>query len=384
MFQISTFEEIIEGKTADVYFERAKKILEKKGLNPYVVAEISTKNLPEGWGWGIFAGLEEVLELLKNFNVNLYSIEEGEDFYPEEPVMLIEGYYKDFMVYETAILGFICQASGIATQASRFKKKAKEKILISFGARRMHPAISPMIERNAYIGGCDGVATIKSASIIGERPMGTVPHSLILCFGSTEAAMIAFDEIIESEIPRIALIDTFQDEKFEAIRIAEVLKEKLYGIRLDTPPSRKGNFKKLIEEIRWELNLRGFKDLKIFVSGGLKEKDIEELYNLVDGFGVGTSISNAPVIDFSLDIVEIDGKPISKRGKLSGKKKLLKCSKCGKRVFLPYYENISACECGGKFISLIEKFLEKGKNVKEIKKPKFIREKVLSFLNLIP
>ncbi|MEJ5167260.1 MAG: nicotinate phosphoribosyltransferase, partial [Thermoanaerobaculia bacterium] len=276
-----------------------------------------------------------------------------------------------------ALLGFLCQASGIATQSARFKSKAKEKTLISFGARRMHPSISPMIERNAYIGGCDGVATVKSACLLGETPMGTMPHSLILCFNSTVLALSAFDDVIEKEVPRITLIDTFQDEKFEALYVAEFLKEKLYGVRLDTPPSRRGNFKKIIEEVRWELNLRGYKDIKIFVSGGLKEEDVEELYPLVDGFGVGTSISNAPVIDFSLDIVEIEGNPFSKKGKLSGKKDLLFCKNCSKREIIPFKESENFCPCGRKRERVLKKILSKGEVLEKLPSPKEIRNRVL-------
>lgn len=384
MFQIATEEEILKGRTTDVYFERALKILREKNLNPYVTAEISSKSLPKNYKWGIFAGLEEAINLLKNLNVKVMSIDEGKIFYPEEPVLTIEGYYQDFIIYETALLGLLCQASGIATTSSRFKQKAREKTLISFGARRMHPAISPMIERNAYIGGCDGVATIKSASLLEEVPIGTMPHSLILCFGSTTSASKAYDEVIDKDIPRIVLIDTFQDEKFEAIEISETLKEKLYGIRLDTPPSRRGSIIKIIEEVRWELNLRGYKNVKIFVSGGLKEEDIENLYPYVDGFGVGTAISNAPVIDFSLDIVEIEGKPISKKGKLSGKKNLFLCESCGKRTVLPFNEKAEKCNCGGNFISIISKYLENGKLLKELPKAQKLRETVLEniFKNL--
>lgn len=380
MFQIASEEEILRGETTDVYFQRALKILKEKKINPYVTAEITTKSLPLGWEFGIFAGLEEAIALLKTLPVEVWAMEEGEIFYPEEPVLILEGNYQDFIVFETALLGFLCQASGIATKAARFKKKTKEKTLISFGARRMHPSISPMIERNAYLGGCDGVATVKSASLLGETPMGTMPHSLILCFNSTVLALSAFDDVIEKEIPRIALIDTFQDEKFEALYVAEFLKKKLYGIRLDTPPSRRGNFKKIIEEVRWELNLRGYKDIKIFVSGGLKEEDIEELYPLVDGFGVGTSISNAPVIDFSLDIVEIEGTPFSKKGKLSGKKDLIVCKNCSKREIISFKDAEKVCSCGGKKEKILKKYLSKGKLLENLPSVKEIRQKVLKNL----
>lgn len=172
---------------------------------------------------GRFAGLEEAMYLMKQLPIKGRAMREGTVFYPYEPVMEIEGNYQDFCVYETALLGLICQASGIATKAARFKKLAGERPVISFGARRMHPALAPMIERNAYIGGCDGVAVVKSGEIIGEDPMGTMPHALIICMGSTVDAIKAYDEVLAPKFKRVALIDTFLDEKFEVLNVAGAL-----------------------------------------------------------------------------------------------------------------------------------------------------------------
>src|SRR5436190_1151227 len=83
-----------------------------------------------------------------------------------------------FGVLETALLGLLCQASGVATVAARCKIAAEGRPVFSFGARRMHPAISPMVERSAYIGGCDGVASVKSAEVIGIQPVGTMAHAV--------------------------------------------------------------------------------------------------------------------------------------------------------------------------------------------------------------
>ena len=106
---------------------------------------------------------------------------------------------------------------------------------------------------------------------------------------------------------RVALIDTLQDEKFEAIRVAEALGKDLYAVRLDTPSSRRGDFFRILEEVRWELDIRGFEHVKILASGGIDEYEILRLNPLVDGYGVGTSIANAPVLSFALDIMEIEG-----------------------------------------------------------------------------
>lgn len=376
MFHIADIEDIISGKITDVYFERALRIMKARNLNPVVKAEFIAKSLPEGWKWAVFAGIEEALSLFEKLPVRVRAMREGSVFHPYEPVMEIEGRYQDFCVYETAILGLICQASGIATKAARFKKLAGDRLVVSFGARRMHPIIAPMIERNAYIGGCDGVAVVKSAEIIGEDPMGTMPHALILCMGSTLDAIKAYDEILESSIKRVALIDTFQDEKFEALNIAQVLGEKLYAVRLDTPSSRRGDFYRIIEEVRWELDLRGFRHVRIFVSGGIKEEDIERLNPLVDAYGIGTSISNAPVIDFSMDIVEIDNKPVAKRGKWSGSKRVLRCNECNRSYILPNRGSNYKCECGEEIDDLLVPFIENGK----LLIPKYTPSEIRSFV----
>src|SRR3972149_6744771 len=116
----------------------------------------------------------------------------------------------------------------------------------------MHPALAPMIERNAFVGGCDGVAVTKSAELIDADPMGTIPHALVLMVGDTGEA------------------------------------------------------------------LRGFTHVKILASGGVDEYEIQALNPLVDGYGVGTSIANAPVLNFALDITEVEGRPVAKRGKWAG------------------------------------------------------------------
>ncbi len=379
-FHVADPDEIKKGEITDVYFLRAKRILEEKGINPVVKAEVIAKELPNNWKWGILAGIEELSSLLKGIPVNVRAMDEGTLFYPSEPVLEIEGNYLDFCIYETSLLGFLCQASGIATKSARLKKLAGDKLVVSFGARRIHPFIAPMVERNAFIGGCDGVAVIKSAEIIGEDPMGTMPHALILIFRSTLSAVKAFDEIIEPDVKRVALIDTLQDEKFEAIEVAEAMGEKLYAVRLDTPSSRRGDFKKIIEEVKWELSIRGKDKIKIFVSGGIDEEDIINLNDVVDAYGIGTAISNAPVIDFSLDIVEIEGEPFSKRGKLSGSKRVLKCKDCGERKIVPNRDGKFICQCGSEMEDLLIPFIEKGDVKKELPTPSKIREFVLEQL----
>jgi nicotinate phosphoribosyltransferase len=244
-----------------------------------------------------------------------------------------------------------------------------------------------MIERNAFIGGCDGVSCIKGADLIGEEPMGTMPHALVLIMGDTVEATRAFDEVISKKVNRVSLIDTFNDEKFEALKVAEALGKNLFAIRLDTPSSRRGNFLEIIKEVRWELDLRGYNNVKLFVSGGIDEKTISELNPLVNAYGVGTSISNAPVVDFSFDIIEIAGVPLAKRGKMSGTKGLLRCPRCFSYRVVPGQEPLRVkgeeegrCECGGGFQPLTESLIENGRIVGSLPKPQEIRRMVLDQL----
>lgn len=321
-FYQSTVDEIRAGETTDVYFVRTEQIIREAGLDKRVRAEFSVKGLPHGYPWAVFVGLEEVLALVEGIDIDIRGITEGTIIRPHEPVMEIEGDYLSFARLETAILGLICETSGVATKAARVRTFARDRPLASFGARRMHPAIAPVIERAAFIGGCDGVSVVKSARELGEDPTGTTPHALMLMVGDTVRAMELYDAIVEDSALRIALIDTFEDEKFEAVRVAEALGQRLFGVRLDTPGSRRGNFIQILREVRWELDLRGFQHVKLVVSGGLDEREVDSLYPYVDSFGVGTSIANARTIDMGMDIIEIEGTPVAKRGKMSGAKQV--------------------------------------------------------------
>ncbi len=345
--------DIKKGITTDKYFIWTEKILKEKKVNPRVVAEVTTSR------WGIFAGLNDVLELMEGLPVDVYAMPEGCLFYPHEPVLFIEGNYLDFARFETALLGFICHASGIATEAFRAKLAADEKKILSFGTRRQHPALAAMIERAAYIGGVDGVSNFSAEKYIGIKSVGTMPHALIISFGDQLQAWKSFDEVVEKEVPRIYLVDTYCDEKTESVIIAENL-SRIDGVRLDTPSTRRGNFRKIVEEVRWELDIRGKHDVKIVVSGGLSIDDILKLKDLVDSFGVGTMIAGAKPIDFALDIVVRDGKFAAKRGKRGGKKQV--------------YRDWTALEDEVKLFDaeaptgkehLLQKFIENGKIIRK-------------------
>lgn len=388
-FNVATDEEIRSGDTSDIYYLRTKEVLEAKGINKPVVAEVTVGKLPEEWKWGVFCGLDEVLNLYQGLPVDIYALPEGTIFPMKDsrgfrlPQMAVVGKYNSFVSVETATVGLLCQASGVATSAARVKKAAKGKHVFAFGIRRMHPALAPMLDRSAYIGGFDGVSGVAGAKLLGIKPAGTMPHPMILLFEDQRAAWRAFDEVVEKSINRIALVDTLCDEKYESILAAETLGKSLYGVRLDTPGSRRGDFIEIVREVRWELDIRGYKKVKIYVSGGLNERSVSSLAEgPIDGFGVGTSVANAPTVDFSMDIVEIDGRPITKRGKYGGRKQVWRCEKCYSWRVAPLSEKVSKCDlCDGEMRFMLEKVMAKGKVVGKTQKPSAIREYLLSQLD---
>jgi nicotinate phosphoribosyltransferase len=335
-------EAIRNGECTDIYFVRTEETLKEDDLNPLVVMEVTATSLPDSWA--VFCGLADVLALLDGVPVTVDAMPEGTLFNRNEPVLRITGRYRDFCRYETAILGFLCHASGVATAAAHVKIAAGDRPVFSFGSRRQHPSIAAMIERAAWIGGVDGVSNTSAPE--GMPVVGTMPHAFVMCYETPEDAWKAFDRTAPKSVPRIMLCDTYCDEKSESLRAAKC---GATAVRLDTPRSRRGNMRAIIEEVRWELDAHGFENVKIFLSGGVTREDVQAYRDCVDAFGVGGAIANAPVIDFALDIVEIEGKPKAKRGKRSGAKQVwaqnarehvvLPVSKEGPRQAEPLVEN---------------------------------------------
>ncbi len=384
-FYMASEEEILQGRVADVYFQRTLEALSEEQASQEVVTEIRASTLPGGAEWGILAGVQEAMQLLQGRPLQVWSLPEGSLFFPGEPVLTIQGPYAALGLHETALLGLFCQASGIATRAAHCRLAAGNRVLLSFGARRMHPALTPMIDRACYIGGCDGVSTMLAAELIGIPPSGTMPHALVLVVGDTVEAAWAFHRGVAENIPRIALIDTFQDEKFEALRVAEALGPLLAGVRFDTPGSRRGNLHEIIQETRWELDIRGYGGLQIFASGGLDASTIPPLNDVCDGYGVGTALVNAPTIDFALDIVEIAGRPIAKRGKRSGAKLLVRCPACGTRRVVYRPLGPGRCpNCGAACEPLQRQYLCNGEIVAELPDTPTIRQHTLQELASLP
>jgi len=357
-FDIVGPEAISAGRATDAYFDRTMEALEHAGKNPNVVAEVSADQFPTG-EFAVLAGLKDAAHLLEGHPVDVDALPEGQLF-DHGPVMRIEGRYREFARLETALLGFLSHPTGIATNALRARRAAPNSTVLSFGSRHVHPSLGAMVERSALIGGLDGISNVAAGEVIDREAGGTMPHALVICFGrgNQEDAWQAFDEAVGPGVPRVALCDTYSDEVDEAIRAVEAVPD-LDSIRLDTTSSRRGDFRRIVQEVRWELDARGHDDVGIFLSGGLDPTTLRELRDVADGFGVGGYVSNADPKDFALDIVSIDGEPVAKRGKLSGKKAVYRTDTGGHEVGLADEDGPTDAE------SLFEPLLRDGELVRE-------------------
>ncbi|MCR4429893.1 MAG: nicotinate phosphoribosyltransferase [Tepidanaerobacteraceae bacterium] len=313
-FYSANHDEIEAGLTTDIYFIKTMEILRHMGLSKKkVVAEIFPRRA------GILCGVEEVLNLLKDKDIEVYSLAEGESFEPKDTVMRIIGSYEEFGMFETVLLGMMAHSSAWATASRHCREAAGDKVYICFGARHVHPAVAPVMERAAVIGGANNASCILAAKLLGREPSGTIPHAAMLVAGDTVSVARTYDEIMPPDSPRIILVDTFKDEAEEALAVAEALGRALEGVRLDTPSERGGVTPELVNEVRLRLNQKGYNYVKIFVSGGLTPERIRELSAAgADAFGVGSYISGASPIDMTLDLKMVDGTPIAKRGRIPG------------------------------------------------------------------
>ncbi|HSR26569.1 MAG TPA: nicotinate phosphoribosyltransferase [Candidatus Eisenbacteria bacterium] len=307
------------GPACDVYFQRAADTLAGARLDPVVTMEYF------GDRAGLLCGMNDAVDLVRRSldgHGEVWALENGAPMAAREVVMRVTAPYSRFGRLETAVLGILGSCSGWATAAREIVDAAAGRRVISFGARHVHPLVGPIMEHAAVVGGCAGCATPLGAERAGlTAASGTMPHTMILIFGDTVKAGLAFDEHMPEDVLRIVLVDTFKDEAEESLRVAEAMGERLRGVRLDTPWERGRVTVELVKEVRARLDLAGHRHVGIFVSGGVDAERVRQFVAAgapVDSFGVGMAIAAAPPIGFTADVKEVEGRPLTKRGRIPG------------------------------------------------------------------
>ena len=307
------------GESADVYFQRTLTILRNEGINPVVTMQFAPQRA------GIFCGISEVRALLTKIlpetGSEVWALEEGDAIGAREIGLRVKAPYSSVGLYETAICGTLASCTAWATAAHECVEAGEGAPIVALGARYVHPNVAANIDYASVVGGCVSCSTILGARLAGVTPSGNMPHDLPLIMGDTVKAAESFDAHMPQEVPRVAVVDTFTDEAEDSLNVARSLKEKLRGIRVDTPIERGGVTAQMIKEIRARLDQAGFRHVEILVSGGFTADKIRQFVAEevpVDGYGVGNFIASTPPNPFIADIHEIDGRPIAKRGRIPG------------------------------------------------------------------
>lgn len=318
---------------------------------------------PFGSGFTVFAGLQDLVEMIQDFNFdsyaidylykggfrdsfieylrgfsfrgNLYAPKEGEVVFPEEPILRVEGTLIETQLLETLILNTLNFQSLIATKASRLRHSAGDRGLMDFGMRRAQGWGAIHASRAAVIGGVESTSNVLSAFLYDMISSGTQAHSWIQSFDDELTAFRKFTETHPNN--SVLLVDTYDTLKSgvpHAIIIAKEMKirgQKLLAIRLDS-----GDLAYLSKSARKMLDEAGLNDVKILASNQLDEFLINSLVQQnapIDGFGVGTSLITGQK-DAALDGVYklslVDNRPTIKLSEdinkttLPGKKKIVR------------------------------------------------------------
>lgn len=324
-------EKIKAGYYTDAYFLRSREILEGDNHHPRVLMQVFARDNVT------LCGIDETIALLKTCSYNpenlvIHALHDGDYAEEWETVMTIEGDYADFAHLETLYLGILARQSRIATNVRKVVDAANGKPVLFFPARYDIYQTQESDGYAAMIGGLKGFSTDANAKANATKGLGTIPHALIAAYnGDTVAATAAFDKYVDPFIARIALVDFDNDCVNTSLAVARKLGKKLQGVRLDTSGSmvdkslwtQIGTFKptgvckELVCNVRKALDAEGFNHVKIIVSGGFDAARVaafEEMGVPVDTYAVGSAFFDGN-INFTADIVMVDGKECAKAGR---------------------------------------------------------------------
>ncbi|MCM8899650.1 nicotinate phosphoribosyltransferase [Caldicoprobacter algeriensis] len=308
------------------------------------------RKVPDGGGFAIMAGVEQLIEYLKNlrftpedieylrskkmfseeflkylenfkFECDVWAIPEGTPIFPNEPIVTVVGPVIQAQFVETMVLLTINHQSLIATKANRIVRAAQGRPVMEFGSRRAQSYDGAVLgARAAYIGGCVGTACTIAERDFGVPAVGTMAHSWVQMFPSELEAFRAYARTYPDKC--ILLVDTYNVLKSGVPNAIKVFKEEVVprgyrpqGIRIDS-----GDIAYLSKKARQMLDEAGFNDCKIIASSSLDEYIIRDLLQqgaAVDAFGVGERLitsSSEPVFGgvYKLVAVQQNGKVIPK------------------------------------------------------------------------
>jgi len=304
------------------------------------------RRIPDGGGYAVMAGLEQVIEYLKNlefteedieylreknifneeflnyladfkFTCDVWAVPEGTLVFPGEPLITVKGPVMQAQFIETMILLLVNHQSLIATKASRIVRAAGNRPVMEFGTRRAHSTAAAVYgSRAAYIGGCAGTACAIADREFNIPALGTMAHSWVQMYDDEYEAFKKYAEIYPTNC--VLLVDTYDVLKSgvpTAIKVFKEMKPAKMGIRIDS-----GDIAYLTKQARKMLDDAGLQECSIVVSNSLDEYIIKEVIQegaCIDSFGVGERLitaSSTPVFGgvYKLSALEKDGKMIPK------------------------------------------------------------------------
>ena len=322
-------EKIRSGWYSDKYFVRSRDILLRENHSARVLMQVFTRQ------GGIACGIDEAIAVLKLCADNPQDLEinaifDGDAMSERETVMTIEGECASFIHLETVYLGVLARRSAVATAVRKVVDAAAGRPVLFFPARFDHFLVQEGDGYAALAGGAAGASTDAQSSFWGGEAIGTVPHALIAAYkGDTVAVTLAFDANMPEHVKRIALVDFENDSVRTSLEVARALGKRLWGVRLDTASGlidvcvkgkgveSCGVCPELVWKVRKALDAEGFGHVKIVVSGGFTADKIRSFVEEgvpFDAVGVGSSLLREKV-EFTADIVMVDGKPCAKIGR---------------------------------------------------------------------
>lgn len=316
------------------YFVKTKEIVEN-----HLAENICTMQFFQRQDDVMLCGIDEVIALLETFSPNykslkIYTLNDGDIVSKNEPVLKIIGPYQNFGFLESAIDGILARRSSVATNCYRLLKVVSSNRVLDMADRQDDPYTQQGDGYAAYVAGIRYFSTDAQGSWVGIKAGGTMPHALIaLCGGDIKKAVNLYHEQFPHQ-KVTALIDYRNDVIKDTLLVANLLKEDLQAVRVDTSQSMidhyfddkrqfydideiRGVNKYLINDLRKELDKNDFSYVQIIVSSGFdveKIKEFEKEKVPVDIYGVGTSLLKNNV-GFTGDIVNVNGKEQAKEGR---------------------------------------------------------------------